>query len=126
MLQAGGDGHLVAEIARQGQDPHPRIGLLEVPQEVQRGVAAAVVDIDDLEVEIGDGGDGVQGGDEAAMGLADDRFLVEAGETMDRSTRATSVGAVRFITGTFSPGVCAAGSLPGTGQSSFLIEMAAA
>ena len=43
----------------------------------QRRVAAAVVDIDELEVETGDG---VQGGDEAAMGLADDGFLVEAGD----------------------------------------------
>ena len=67
----------MAEIAGQGEDPHARIGALQLAQEVQRGVAAAVVDVDELEVEIGDG---FQGGDEAAMGLANDRFLVEAGD----------------------------------------------
>ena len=67
----------MAEIAGQGEDPHAHIGALQLAQEVQRDIAAAVVDIDELEVEIGDG---FQGGDEAAMGLADDRLLVEAGD----------------------------------------------
>ena len=89
-FHAGGHGDLMAEIAGEHEDPHARIGVLEFPQEVQRGVAAAVVDIDELEVEIGDG---FQCGDEAAMGLADDRFLVEAGDD-DGQERpgATSVG----------------------------------
>ena len=83
-FHAAGHGDLMAEIARQGEHPPPRIGALQLAQEVQRRVAAAVVDIDELEVELGDG---FQGGDEAAMGLADDRFLVEAGDD-DRQERA--------------------------------------
>ena len=66
----------MAEIAGERKAPHARIGALQLAQEVQRGIAAAVVDVDELEVEIGDG---FQGGDEAAMGLADGRLLVEAG-----------------------------------------------
>ena len=80
----------MAEVAGQGKDPHARIGALQLAQEVQRDIAAAVVDIDEFEVEPGDG---VQCSDEAAMGLADGRFLVEAGDD-DGQERpgATSVG----------------------------------
>ena len=81
----------MAEVAGQGKDPHARIGALQLAQEVQRGIAAAVVDVDEFEVEIGDG---FQGGGEAAMGLADGCLLVETGDD-DGQERAgaASVGA---------------------------------
>ena len=50
---AAGDGHLVAEIARQGEDPHAHIGVLEFPQDVQRGIEAAVVNVGEFKVELG-------------------------------------------------------------------------
>ena len=98
-LQAGGHGDLMAEIAGQGEDPHARIGALQLAQEIQRDIAAAVVDIDELEVEIGDG---FKCSDEAAMGLADDRCLVEAGDD-DGQERAGGYfrPGLRFITGNF-------------------------
>ena len=67
----------LSEIARQGDDPHARIGPLESSQKVQCGIAAAVVDVDELEVECGDV---FEGGDKTAVRLGDDRFLVVAGD----------------------------------------------
>ena len=75
-LQSGGNRDLVAEIARQDEHPHPGVVALQRLQNAQRGVPAAVVDIEDLEAETGDS---LKGGDEAAVRLADDRFFVEAG-----------------------------------------------
>ena len=54
-LQAGGNGDLMAEIAGEREYAHARIGAVELPQDVQRGIAAAVVYVDALEVQIGDG-----------------------------------------------------------------------
>ena len=86
-LQTGGNGGLMAEIAGQGGDAHMRIGALQFTPDLQRFVAAAVADIDALEVEIGDG---FECGDEAAMGHADDRFLVEAGNDDGQESGCTS------------------------------------
>ena len=75
--QPRGERNLMSEIAGQGEDPHARVGALESSQEVQRGVAAAVVNVDDLEINPGGFLDDV---DETAMRLGDDGFLVEAGD----------------------------------------------
>ena len=75
-LQAGGVGDLLTEVAGQGEDPHALVGALEFPQDVQRGVVAAVVDVNDLEVEFRNL---LEGGDEAAVHLGDDRRFVETG-----------------------------------------------
>ena len=58
-------------------------------QDAQCGVAAAVVDIEDLEAEIEDS---LKGGDEPAVRLADDRFLVEAGDDDGQKRRRQSRG----------------------------------
>ena len=52
--QTGRQGNLVPEIARQRDHPHARIGTLEHPQDIQRAVVAAVVHIDDFEIQAGD------------------------------------------------------------------------
>ena len=77
MLQACGNGDLVAKVARQDEHPYAHISLPDLAQKFQRGVAAAVVDVDDLEVEFGDC---VNGPDETTVHLANDLFLVEAGD----------------------------------------------
>ena len=40
---------------RESEYAHARIGAVDLPQDVQRGIAAAVVYVDALEVQIGDG-----------------------------------------------------------------------
>jgi hypothetical protein len=52
-IEARGDRDLVAAVARQAQDGDPRISGAQAEQAIQRGVLAAVVDVDELEVEVG-------------------------------------------------------------------------
>lgn len=75
--QTGRQGNLVPEIAGQRDHPHAQIGTLERPQDIQRAVVAAVVHIDDFEIQAGDAREHT---DQAAVGLANDRHLVEAGD----------------------------------------------
>ena len=53
ILQAGGYGDLVAEIARQGEHAHALIPALQPPQKFQRGISAAIIDINEFKVEFG-------------------------------------------------------------------------
>ena len=46
MVEPGGGGDLLAEIARQVDDGDVAVGLLQQLDDAQRGVAAAVVDVD--------------------------------------------------------------------------------
>ena len=48
-VEPGGDGDLLAEIARKGQRGKTRVGGVKLPQNLQSLVARAVVDQDDLE-----------------------------------------------------------------------------
>ena len=52
-VEAGGHRDLVAEVAGQRDHRDPLVGLAELEQQVERLVAAAVVDVDELEVEVG-------------------------------------------------------------------------
>ncbi len=52
-VQARGDGDLVTEVAGEAEHGDPVVGLAQLQQPVQRPVAAAVVDVDELEVEVG-------------------------------------------------------------------------
>ena len=47
-VQPGGDRHLMAEVARQGDDADPRVGVGERRQLGVRAVGRTVVDVDDL------------------------------------------------------------------------------
>ncbi len=61
--------------------------MLNRPQDVQRGIMAAVVDIDELDIEFGDR---LEDRDKPAMRLLNDRFFVEAGDD-DGQERAAAV-----------------------------------
>ena len=47
-LEAGGDGHLMAEVARQSDHLHPAVFRRPREEHLERPVAAAVVDDDNL------------------------------------------------------------------------------
>jgi hypothetical protein len=51
VVDAGGDGRLVSEVARQLDHLHPRVLLGEVAQELAGPVGGAVVDQDELELD---------------------------------------------------------------------------
>ncbi len=72
---AGGDGHLVAEVARERHDAHARIAGLDAAQQLEGAITAAVVDEDQLEPGLAAA---AEHRGEPAVGLGDDVFLVEA------------------------------------------------
>ena len=74
--QTGAHRDLMPEIARQRDHPHARIAGLECAQDVQGGIMASVVDVDELEVQVRDL---AEHGGETAMRLANDGFFVETG-----------------------------------------------
>ena len=67
----------------------PRIPAAQPAQEVQRGVAAAVIHIDELEVE---SGNRREDGHQAAVGLLDARLLVVAGDDHRQQRRRGRTG----------------------------------
>ncbi len=56
VLQAGGERGLVAEVARQVDDAHARVGRGHAVEQLGRAVGAAVVDEHQLELVVGDRG----------------------------------------------------------------------
>ena len=76
------------KLREEREDPHARIGALQLAQEVQRGVMAAVVDIDELEVEIGDG---FKYGARRRWVLRMTASSSKQGTTTDRSARGRSL-----------------------------------
>ena len=52
VLEPRGHGNLVAEVARQAHDANMRIRLLELLENARGAIAASVVDVDDLVVEV--------------------------------------------------------------------------
>ena len=64
-VEPGGHRDLVPEVAGQRDHRHPLVGLAQLEEQVERAVAAAVVDVDELEVEVGTL---VRGGDAGPRG----------------------------------------------------------
>ncbi len=60
VLEAGGERGLVAEVAREVHDAHARVGRGDAVEQLGRAVGAAVVDEDQLELEVGDRGAGAR------------------------------------------------------------------
>ena len=73
--QPGGQGDLVSEIARQRKDSDTRIGAWELAKYIQRGVATAVIDVNDSRVGAGQA---LQRGAQPGMGAANNRLFIVA------------------------------------------------
>jgi hypothetical protein len=64
----------MAEISREGDDANSIVGLLKPLQDLQRPIATAVIDVDQLTIEI----ERLQDIDQTGVSLLDDCFLIEA------------------------------------------------
>ena len=50
VFESGADGGLMSEVARQANHAHVFVGPLNCPQQINGYVAAAVINVDELEV----------------------------------------------------------------------------
>ncbi len=101
VLEAGADRRLVAEVARQGDHLDPLVGGRERAHPLARGVARAVVDEDQLELE------GAERGDGPRVERVDRVLLVVQGrDDAQQSGLAHRISVVRGAAG--SAGRCAA------------------
>ena len=72
---SGRQSCLLAEIAGKRDDPDPLIIALQFSENVQRGIAASVIYVEDLKIGFWNF---IEGGKKAVMHLADDHLLVVA------------------------------------------------
>jgi hypothetical protein len=76
VIDTGAQRHLVAEVAREVDDADAVVAGHDALEELERAVGAAIVDVDDLEVEVRQT---VEGRAQAAMELLDPGFLLVHG-----------------------------------------------